>query len=398
MTDPLGQSQVIPYLEGLSKFEYEITLISTEKPEQKHKTQQIQSLLTKGKIHWQPITYTKKPPIISTLYDVLKLKKLATKIVKEKNVKIVHCRSYIAAIVGLHLKKKYGVKFIFDMRGFYADERVDGKIWALSNPIYKQVYKFFKNKENEFLSFADYTVSLTNNGKNEILSWNKPTPKSPIEVIPCCADLVHFSSENIDNEKKENFKTQLNIAPQDFILSYLGSIGTWYMLPEMLDFFKVLKEYKPTAKFLFITADNPTNILNEAKAKQINEKDLIIIRAERNDVPTLLSLSQLSIFFILPVFSKKASSPTKQGEIMGMGIPIICNAGVGDTDYVINNYQCGALIHEFTEKKYHYICKDLEAVLSIEKKNMIEGAKAFYALESGIEKYNKIYEEVLQTN
>ena len=31
MTDPLGQSQVIPYLQGLSKHGYEIFLLSCEK-------------------------------------------------------------------------------------------------------------------------------------------------------------------------------------------------------------------------------------------------------------------------------------------------------------------------------------------------------------------------------
>ena len=33
MTDPLGQSQVIPYLEGLSKSGYGITILSFEKKE-----------------------------------------------------------------------------------------------------------------------------------------------------------------------------------------------------------------------------------------------------------------------------------------------------------------------------------------------------------------------------
>ena len=40
MTDPLGQSQVIPYLQGLSKKGYQFYLLSCEKPEafEKNKT------------------------------------------------------------------------------------------------------------------------------------------------------------------------------------------------------------------------------------------------------------------------------------------------------------------------------------------------------------------------
>ena len=33
MTDPLGQSQVIPYLSGLTKFGYGFTILSCDKPE-----------------------------------------------------------------------------------------------------------------------------------------------------------------------------------------------------------------------------------------------------------------------------------------------------------------------------------------------------------------------------
>ena len=46
--------------------------------------------------------------------------------------------------------KKYDVKYIFDMRGFYADERVDGQIWNLNNILYKKIYEFFKRKEVNF--------------------------------------------------------------------------------------------------------------------------------------------------------------------------------------------------------------------------------------------------------
>ena len=68
------------------------------------------------------------------------------------------------------------------------------------------------------------------------------------KVIPCCTDENLFQSKNISDKREE-----LGIKKDDFILSYVGSIGTWYMLDEMLDFFKVLNEKKPNAKFLFIT-------------------------------------------------------------------------------------------------------------------------------------------------
>src|SRR5690606_18145934 len=108
---------------------------------------------------------------------------------------------------------------------------------------------FFKRKEQEFIQEADYTISLTEKGKDIIHSWNELAGQPvPIKVIPCCADLNHFSKENIDINKRTEIQRDLGITPDDLVLTYLGSIGTWYMLPEMLDFFQTLLSERPNSK------------------------------------------------------------------------------------------------------------------------------------------------------
>jgi len=64
-------------------------------------------------------------------------------------------------------------------------------------------------------------------------------------------------------------------------------------------------------------------------------------------VPIVVSISDFSIFFILPLYSKMSSSPTKKGEIMSMGIPVICNTGIGDTDDIANKYDADYIVHKF---------------------------------------------------
>ena len=75
------------------------------------------------------------------------------KSLNHQSIDLIHCRSYITSIVALKIKIKYNIPFIFDMRGFYADERVDGKIWNKSNFIFKNVYNYFKRKEKEFSKY-----------------------------------------------------------------------------------------------------------------------------------------------------------------------------------------------------------------------------------------------------
>ena len=94
-------------------------------------------LLEKNNVEWIPLKYTKRPPIFSTIWDIYKPRKAINKL-KNKGLHLIHCRSYITTLVALGFKKKYKTPFIFDMRGFYTDERVDGKIWTLDNFIYKK--------------------------------------------------------------------------------------------------------------------------------------------------------------------------------------------------------------------------------------------------------------------
>ncbi|QQR96725.1 MAG: glycosyltransferase [Sphingobacteriales bacterium] len=395
MTDALGQSQVLPYLVGLSK-QYNITLISFEKKENFEKNKNtIQKIVDDNNITWLPLNYTKKPPVLSTLYDVYRLKKIVYKLIEGKNIKIIHCRSYITALIGLSAKQKFGTKFIFDMRGFWADERVDGKLWNIENPIFKRIYQYFKKKEIQFLQNADYTISLTQNAKDEILSWKEFKNNTiPIQVIPCCVDTNLFDINKISKENIHNWKNKLGIQENDFVLSYLGSVGTWYMLDEMMQFFVQLKNILPQAKFLFINKDEQQRI-TEAATK-LNIQDSIIIQAgNRNEVPELLSLSKLSIFFILPSYSKKASSPTKQGELMAMQIPIVCNAGVGDTDFIVKKYHSGFVIENFMfdDTIQKITNNNLENIFNLSE--IRQGSIAYFSLKKGIDKYLEAYKYVL---
>ena len=349
MTDSLGQSQVLPYLLRLAEKGFEYTIISFEKEENFITNKStIENLLKGTSIKWIPLKYTKRPPVLSTIFDVWKLKKAVKQELQQGKVDIIHCRSYISALAGLSFKRKNNIPFVFDMRGFYADERLDGEIWSLKNPVFKLVYNFFKKKEKEFLTESEAVVSLTDCGKQVIESWELPN-QSPISVIPCCTDETHFDPAKVDLDRLKALKKELGIQEKDYVISYLGSIGTWYMLDEMLDFIKVLFTKKENSKALFITREPKEMVLSEAKKKGLDTSKIIIQSANREEVPTMVSLSDVSLFFIKPVFSKKASSPTKMGEILNLNIPIVCNSDVGDDDLVMNEILPEYLVKEFSE-------------------------------------------------
>jgi glycosyltransferase involved in cell wall biosynthesis len=394
MTDPLGQSQVLPYLKGLSEKGIHIVLLSFEKQERFETTKPlIEALCREAGIVWVPMMYTKKPPVLSTLWDVFKMKRTLLKLHRQYHFTLVHCRSHIPAIGGDYLKRRAGVPYLFDMRGFYADERVDGGLWKMSNPLLKMVYHYFKAKEKEFLKNAAATISLTEAGKKIIHRW-EGFEHIPIEVIPCCADLDHFNRERVEAAQVEAWREKLGIGSDDFVVTYLGSLGTWYLGDEMFRFFKQLRIHRPEAKFLLITPDSKSMIEAIAANNHIPSTSIIVQQAKRSEVPALLMLGDISLFFIKPVFSKQASSPVKMGEILAMGIPIIANAGVGDVDSIINDTRCGILVENFSEEAFDKGIASIPEFLHADKSVFELAARKYYSLENGVDHYYKIYLEI----
>jgi glycosyltransferase involved in cell wall biosynthesis len=396
MTDVLGQSQVIPYLSGLTKYGYSFTILSCDKPAKyTAQAQYVKDLLKELPIEWVSLPYHKHPPVLSSLYDLLRLKQTAVKLQKQYQFDMVHTRPGLASIVGLYLKKKYKVKFLDDIRGFWPDERVDGGIWNVKNPVFRIIYNFFKRHERESLELADYTVCLTYAAQKEMHTWAIPGQPIPIEVIPCSVDLDLFNPDTIDTSLRSTFAQELKITEDDFIISYLGSIGGWYLTDSMMKFCKELGDRIKNAKFLFISPDDHAAIIASAERYGLGKNRLILRRARRHEVPVLLSFSKYSVFFIKPCYSKIASSPTKHGEIMAMGIPVITNAGVGDVQEVVKKYNGGYILNDFSDASFHEVIDQIIAGKHFDKAIIRQGAKDFYALDNAIARYKKVYDAVI---
>ena len=76
-------------------------------------------------IAWHPLRYHKRLSVLSTAYDVARGLAVARRVVGRRGVGVVHARGYVTSVVALRLAASAGVRFLFDMRGFWPDEKVD---------------------------------------------------------------------------------------------------------------------------------------------------------------------------------------------------------------------------------------------------------------------------------
>jgi glycosyltransferase involved in cell wall biosynthesis len=390
LTDPLGQSQILPYLVGLSERGHRITILSCEKPSAMDKEgAAIHKLCETSGLDWQPLPYHKSPAVLSSVFDLAMLRRAAARLHRARSFGLVHCRSYIPAAAGLHLKRRFGVPLLFDMRGFWPEEKTEGGSWDLRNPLFRLVYRYFKRLESRLLEQSDSIVTLTEAGKTELL--RRPElrgARDRVQVIPCCTDIGHFALADV--RMRRAARRDLGIAEDAKVLAYLGSLGGNYMLGEMLDFFRAYRDRHPAARFLFITREHAGAILAEANGKGISAEELIIRAAGRDDVPRLLAAADLGIAFKQPTFSAAGCSPTKMAEMLAVGIPFVANVGVGDVAEILSRTNSGVAVSGFSDDDYRQALSQIEGA-SVDARERRQAAIDCFDVEMGVERYDQIY-------
>jgi glycosyltransferase involved in cell wall biosynthesis len=394
LTDPLGQSQILPYLIGLTSHGYRFSIISCEKKAAFERllptVQQQLDDLTAGTIRWIPIPYQTKPPLIGPFRNVHAMRKALQRLHQHDPVCLTHCRSYLAAWIGLRAKQASNIPFLFDMRGFWADERVEGGIWPQHRWHYRQLYTYFKHQEKHFFKQANGIISLTHTAAHYIQTHFKP--QCPISVIPCCVDTQFFAPENVPPTELQEWKARLNITDAALVLGYIGSTGTWYCSEAMLGCFRELLSAIPNAQFLWVTHTQPAQILALAQRQQIPEEAFRFVHADRAQMPALISCMDAGISFIQPSWSKQASSPTKIAEYLAMGKPIIANPDIGDLAQLLNQQAVGVSVPQFDACHNQQAIAQLLPIAQWKAEAIRAVAVNDFDLGIAIDRYAKMYQ------
>ena len=286
------------------------------------------------------------------------------------------------------------------MRGFWADERVDGGLWPQSNPVFGAVYRYFKKREQQLVADADAIVTLTHASLEEMSRWpgfQSRRKNTQTVVIPCCVDTELFQRAGSPDQSPagDSWRARLDIDSNAKVVTYLGSLGTWYLVDEMLGFFAQLARLCDRHWLLVMTPDDPSIVSEAAASAGVDPARIRVISVDRSDVPSLLAESSASLFFIKPSYSKMASSPTKLAEIMSLGIPVVANTGVGDVDRIIEDARAGILVQSLDVDGYRDAAAALER-FEPDPVSIRRYAMDRFSLSEGISAYERIYTTLLK--
>jgi glycosyltransferase involved in cell wall biosynthesis len=392
-SDPVAQSQVVPYVERLAGYGIDISLLTFEKKANKcisEFSKNLEGRLARSGIMWYRLRYHKRPSLPATIYDILQGIIFLYFLLSTRKFNVVHARQIVPATICMALGKIIKFKWVFDMRGLFAEESVAHN-WKEGGLKYKLV----KLMEKEALLSADYIIVLTRRQKDFMTSLHFLRNKNKaIEIIPACVDLEKFCL----SEKNRDVANEIGLG-QRFVLVYLGSLGTCYLLPEMIDFFLCLRKRIDNAFFLFVTHSDKELVIHTAKEKGLKEDDFRVIASPFNEIPSILSICDVGIYFINP-YKKFGSFPIKFGEYLACGLPLIINSGIGDTGDIATEYKVGAVIDDFSIDGYEHALNQLLELLSrkdILRQRCRETADKYLSLTMAIQRYKYIYYALVES-
>lgn len=379
LLEPLGQSQVLAYQERLSAI-HPVHIISFERKEDladAAKVAAIRERTRRAGIHWHVLRYHKRPSALATLWDIAIGAATGIRLVRRHGLGIVHARSYVASAMALLIKRMTGARYLFDMRGFWADERVDGGLWPRGGRMYR-VAKWF---ERMFLLNADHVVSLTNAAKAEVARFDYLHGRiPPTTVIPTCADLDRFCP--LDGRRDDVF-----------VLGYVGSVGTWYLFDAAVAAFIALRAMRPDARLLVINRGGHDHIRERLAVAGVPAAAFELCTATHAEVPAQMARMHAGVFFYKPSYSRLACAPTKLGEFLGCGIPCLANAGVGDTANVLREDSVGVALDSFDDDALREGGRRLLELACTPgiRERCVEVARRNFSLDEGVARYRAVY-------
>jgi len=396
LREPLVQTQVLPYLSQLKSENVQVSLLTFEPllretwtPDEVSK--QRAAFRAEG-ISWHCLKYHKWPSLPATIYDMAVGAWTILRIMQREGVDILHARNHVPAVMSAAAKKLKGARLVFDIRGFMPEEYTDAGVWPRNGYLYRGL----KRIERYLLRESDGFVLLTEKARDIVFPGCSDTDDfgRPIEVIPCCVDFERFASAG--QASRDSVRAELNLAGRRVIV-YVGSFGGWYMTDEMTEFLAVAHKQDSSTFSMILTQSPREMVVARMVSLGIETKNLFVTQVNPDEVPRYLSAADFAISFIKPCYSKQSSSPTKIAEYLASGLPLVCNAGIGDLDKLIAENNVGALVKEFTPEAYVKALDEIANLRSDEKlaERLRDVARReFDLVDVGRTRYRRLYQRL----
>ncbi len=384
LLEPLGQSQVLPYLRGLSG-DHHITLITHEKPDDWSDSSRMAAARAECDrygIRWRPRLFRARPQFIAPVLSLIRMTWEAWHLVRRGEARLIHARSYLPAGVAWAVWRLTGVPFIFDMRALWPEEMITaGRLKRGS-----WMHRLLMGLERRCLRDAAAVVSLTEAAVRHLQQvYPRELQRQRVVVIPTCADLHRFTPAP-------------DRQPGPVVHGCIGSVlSGWFRMDWLAAWIATAAARDSEALFEIVTRDDAALVRAALDGDGRLGARLQIGGRLPEDMPAAVRRHDVSVMLFTEGLGKLGSSPTRMAEVLGCGRPVVANAGVGDVARIVTEHRVGVLLEGPEPTQLAAAFEALEALRA--DPNLSARCRAaaheVFSLTAGTNAYRALYRSVL---
>ena len=336
--EPLGESQVVSYAEQLAGGAA-VAILSYEKPEDLLDSRRVEAMrarLQAAGLSWFPLRYHYTPRLVAKTLDLVLGWRSAQRWMRrtQHQPRIIHARGYPAALLALGYKLLGRARFLFDMRGYWVDWKVDLGHWKRRGVL----HRLGKHFERRFLAGADAIVVLSRAAFNDLATLGAIPSTAHVQVIPTCVDLERFRriGDRCDRRRAAGL--------DGVVVGCVGTLSHSYQRAETLNYLALLARRLPRMTALIVTREDHESLREAALRAGIPPGQFVLRRASFDEMPALIALMDVGVFFVKPLVSMRAAAPTKLGEFLACGVPVVIAGPLADAGEIVRRGRVGLVL------------------------------------------------------
>ena len=259
---------------------------------------------------------------------IFKSVKTLKKIIRKNEYDIIVCSTVVGSIIARLAAvsfRKRGLKVIYMCHGIHFYPGASFSRWAMGYP----VEKFLAPKTDTIIVTNDLDLELAKKYLKKIPNIEKSHSMG--------VNLSRFRNAVLTDADRIEKRSALNIAPNDFVLSYVAEIIDNKNQIMLVDSFEMIRKSITNAKLVLIGPEHDDGEL----LKLVESKGLqkyILFLGWRSDVPELLHLSDIYV-----ASSKSEGLGLNLIEAMACSIPVIATINRGHME-IVKHEQNGFLV------------------------------------------------------
>lgn len=260
--------------------------------------------------------------------------------------------------------------------------------WVVTNHLWKRTtrsLKLYACLDSFLIKYASKIIAVSDEIASEMSALGIPSNK--LVVIDNGVQLNRFSGDKRNDALRQSFGIDEGCRIIATVASLTEEKGHSHLIQAA---HSVISSF-PKTRFLFI-GDGPKRHQLEKKVSELGLEQKIIFAGSRQDVPQILSMTDL---FVLP--SLKEGLPMALLEALAASLPVVAT-NVGAIPKVIEDGHSGVLVQPGDAKELAKAIMDLLAnpqKANRLAKNAHRKVKQQFSSERMAEKYIDVYQDVL---